>query len=170
MTLQTLEHLPRIGWCQRGVPNPESVAAHSHAVAQVALALIGDSDLDKARVLAMAIVHDAPEALLGDLPRSAVRLLPDGAKPEAEARAARLLLDGFSLDAFREFQAQATRESRFVRLCDKLQLGLRLLAYRRAGQSDLEEFEAGIRELDASEFEPTESLRVEIVRALELLA
>ena len=172
LQLQALEHLPRTGWCQHGISSPESVAAHSLGVAQVVLALLPEVEpqLDLGRALAMAVVHDAPEALLGDFPRDASRLLPEGAKAQAEQRAAEELLAGVSLEAFREYQAAETREARFVRLCDKLQLGLRLLGYRRSGQRGLEDFELGIRDLDASEFIPTELLRVELVRTLERLA
>ncbi len=169
--LQKLEHLPRTGWCQRGITSPESVAAHSLGVAQVALALLPHVEprLDTARVLSMAVVHDAPEALLGDFPRAASRLLPEGAKAHAEMGAAEELLDGASLEAFREYQANESREARFTRLCDKLQLGIRLLAYRRSGQRGLEDFEAGLRDFDASEFAPTEALRSQITDALSSL-
>ncbi len=172
LTIQSLEHLPRIGWCQHGVASPESIAAHTHAVAQIALALCAEVSptLDLGRVLSMAIVHDAPEALLGDLPRSASRLLPEGAKAAAEVQAAKELLTPASLAAFREYQAGETREARFVKLCDRLQLGLRTLAYRRAGQSGLEDFEDGVSDFDALEFAPAEALRIEIVNALEALA
>jgi len=45
-----------------------------------------------------------------------------------------------------------TREARFAKLCDRLQLGLRLVAYLRAGQRGLEDFEATLRATDCSEF------------------
>ena len=174
LSLQALEFLPRTGWLQRGIAHPESVAAHSYGVAVVALALAGrvEPELDKSRVLAMAIAHDVPEAWLGDLPKTAKRVLPEGSKAEAERRAAEELLGPFSEEAgeaFAEYMTQQSREARFVKLCDRLQLGLRLLGYRKAGHAGLDDFEAGLRELDTGEFAPAEELRGEIVAALEAL-
>lgn len=169
LTLQALEHLPRTGWCQSGITTPESIAAHTLGVAQVALALLPqiDPELDTGRVLSMALVHDAPEALIGDFPLAASRLLPEGAKRQAERAAAAELLDASSLDAFHEFLAGETREARFVKLCDKLQLGLRLLAYRKAGRAGLREFEAGLHKLDATEFAGAEELRLALIAKLD---
>jgi 5'-deoxynucleotidase YfbR-like HD superfamily hydrolase len=114
-------------------------------------------------------VHDAPEALLGDLPRAASELLPEGAKRTAEERAARRLLGPLSelaLARFEEQSAGATREARFVRVCDRLQLGLRLLGYRRSGRAGLQEFEATLRELECGEFAPARALQAELLAEL----
>jgi hypothetical protein len=58
-----------------------------------------------------------------------------------------------------EYVAQETREARFARLCDKLQLGVQLLAYLRAGVRGLGEFLARLESLDAREFAGAEDLR-----------
>ena len=47
------------------------------------------------RAVVLATLHDAPEALTGDLPRMVKALLPDGAKAQAEERAAKELLGAF---------------------------------------------------------------------------
>lgn len=164
LALIPLDRLPRTGWIQAGIPHPESVAAHSLGCCQVALALAPrvEPAVDTDRVVALTAVHDLPEALLSDLPRSASELLPDGAKRTAEDRAASELLGALSEDALerhREYQEQATREARLARICDRLHLGLRALAYRRAGSRGLGEFAATLRELDASEFAPAAELR-----------
>ncbi|TDJ71546.1 MAG: HD domain-containing protein [Planctomycetota bacterium] len=170
--LLPLDDLPRTGWIQRGVPAPESIAGHILSTAYVALALAPrvTPELDLGRVLAMALVHDAPEALTGDLPRVAADLLPEGAKARLEQGAAERLLAPLApvaAEAFAEYQSQATREARFTRLCDKLQLGARHVAYVRAGQHGLGEFGAVARELDCGEFPPAEALRLEILAALD---
>ena len=171
LALQKLEHLPRTGWCQRGIDPPESIAAHVAGVSQVALALAPRvaPAISLGRVLTLVTVHDAPEALLGDLPRTAKKLLPNGAKAEAEERAADELLGALSpeaRDAFREYVAGETREARFAQLCDRLQLGLRLLAYLRSGRRGLDDFVAGLERLDAPEFAPCEELREALCRAV----
>jgi len=70
--LHLLKQLPRTGWLVRGVPGPESVAAHSHGVAVWAMWLAqrkmaGGVEVDLASLLAMAALHDLPEAATGDL-------------------------------------------------------------------------------------------------------
>lgn len=170
--LLPLDDLPRTGWVLRGIPAPESIAGHILSTAYVALALTPDVTpaLDLGRVLTMTLVHDAPEALTGDLPRIAAELLPEGAKAQLEAGATERLLRPLApiaAEAFAEYRSQATREARFVRLCDKLQLGARHVAYVRAGQQGLEEFRAVAAGLDCSEFAPAEALRLEILSALD---
>lgn len=171
LTLIPLDRMPRTGWIQAGIPHPESVAAHSLGCCQIALALAPrvTPPLDVDRVVSLAAVHDLPEALLSDLPRTAARLLPEGAKREAEERAAVEVLGPLSPEALErhaEYQAQETREARLAKLCDRLHLGLRTLAYVRSGRRGLEEFVGTLRELDATEFEPCELLQHELLEAL----
>jgi putative hydrolase of HD superfamily len=170
--LLPLESLPRTGWIQCGIANPEPIAGHLLGTAHLALALAPrvDPPLDVDRVVALATIHDAPEALTGDLPRSGAELLPEGAKRTAEARAAEIVLGGLhpvARERFLEFERGETREARLARLCDKLQLGLRLVAYTRAGQRGLSTFRGTLEELDCAEFAPAEELRRALLAALD---
>lgn len=171
LPLLPLESLPRTGWVLRGVAAPETIAGHILNTCYVVLAL-GPRVLpaiDVERAVVLATLHDAPEALTGDLPRVVKGLLPDGAKEQLEERAAAQLLEplsGLALERWREYQAGRTREARFVRLCDRLQMGVRAVAYRRLGLRGLEDFETAIRALDCGEFEPASALRAEILEAL----
>ncbi len=171
LALQPLESLARTGWAMNGIAAPETVAGHvlgtCHAI--LALAPRVAPGIDVEHCLALALVHDAPEALIGDLPRGASDLLPRGAKAAAEEAAARRLLgalSGFALERFGEYRAQNSREARFARLCDRLQMGVRLVGYRRMGVRGLEEFAGTIEGLDCSEFAPAAALRAEILAAL----
>jgi len=168
--LVPLARLPRTGWVMSGVAAPESIAAHAHGVSLLALALGPrvEPALDVDRAVALAAVHDAPEALLTDLPRTASKLLPAGAKRAAEQAAAQALLPPLSDLAqarFDEYLAEETREARFTRLCDKLHMGVMLVAYTRAGTRGLEEFGASLAALDCSEFSPCEALQEELLSA-----
>ena len=171
LALQPLGDLARTGWVQHGIAAPESIAAHVVGTGFVILGL-GPRvrpALDVDRAIALALVHDAPEALIGDLPRAASRLLPAGAKRIAEEGAARELLPPLSALAqarFDEYCAGSSREARFARVCDRLQLGVRLVGYRRAGARGLAEFEETLLALDCGEFEPAQELRREILAAL----
>lgn len=59
----------------RGVPasTAEDVASHSHSTAILTLLLATQAEMnqDLGRLLTMALIHDLPEALIGDIPRSA---------------------------------------------------------------------------------------------------
>lgn len=70
---QRLKRVPRQGWLDRGVPplDTESVADHSLGVALLAWmaaleANVSGANLDAERVLMLALVHDLPEAEIGD--------------------------------------------------------------------------------------------------------
>lgn len=172
IALLALDRLPRTGWILAGVPQPESVAGHVLSTAHVALGLAPgvQPELDLAAVLAAILVHDAPEALSGDLPKRAAGMLPAGAKQALEDGLARDLLGALSplaLASYAGYAAQDSREARFARLCDKLQLGVRLCAYARSGQRGLESFRAGLAALDCDEFPPAEQLRAEILAAFD---
>lgn len=171
LQLLPLESLPRTGWIQHGIDPPESLAGHTVSVAFVALALapLVEPALDVDRVVALALVHDAPEALTGDHSLAGSRLLPEGAKRTAEKAAAKELLGPTALARWEEFEARATREARFAKLCDRLQLGLRLLAYLRAGRRGLGDFEETLRGADCSEFDVAERFHGQLLREIEAL-
>ena len=65
-----LKRLPRTGWLFRGVPAAESIADHSFGTAFVVLALADvlnasgtlPTPLDAGKALAIAVLHDLPEA------------------------------------------------------------------------------------------------------------
>lgn len=175
LALQPLESLPRTGWIQRGIAAPESIGDHVLGACFIVLALGPrvEPPLDVERALSLVLVHDAPEALLGDLPRSANELLPPGAKAEAESRAAARILPPLSELAharFVEYQAGATREARFARVCDRLHLGVRMIGYLRSGARGLGDFAQTVAALDCSEFAPALALHREILAALSRAA
>lgn len=170
--LLALDDLPRTGWLQEGVRPAESIAGHVVGTCFTVLALAPHVEpaLDTDRAIAIALVHDAPEALLSDLPQSASRLLPAGLKAAIEDQIAAELLPPLSHVAherFAEYRAAKTREARFVRVCDRLQMGVRLVGYHRRGVRGLDSFAATLAALDCAEFAVAESLRREILAALD---
>jgi putative hydrolase of HD superfamily len=182
LQVSPLGELPRTGWIQAGLGDAESIGAHSHGVAMVILALgtriaedrerAGEVALDLNRAVALAAVHDLGEALLGDIPKSGADLLPPGAKKSAEAKAAEQLgaaLSSATLELWREFAAGATPEARLARLCDKLQMGLRMVEFLTRGARGLEDFQASIEGLDCREFQACEILQRQLVVAADEL-
>ena len=164
-TNNRLKVSPRTGWAQFGVPCPESVADHSHGVAMAALLLLDliEEDLDRAKVLAMAIAHDLPESVTGDLSLGGSRLLPPGAKAAGEQAAMDELLDGLPFGpAWRarwdEFEALETQEARLVRDADRIDLLVQALTYElTTGNRTLQEF---------WDFAPVESFHFEASRKI----
>ncbi|MEM1008275.1 MAG: HD domain-containing protein [Myxococcota bacterium] len=92
--ISSLKHVPRTGWALRGVPNPESVAAHSFGVGLWAWWLFQRHPqkqiLSLEKILLLALLHDLPEAGIGDLVPRQRKLLfgaeNTNAKQHAEQR------------------------------------------------------------------------------------
>jgi len=143
-----LKTTPRTGWAVRGVVNCESVADHTFGVAMTALTLseLVPQDLDRGKILTMAILHDLAESVTGDLSLGGSRLLPEGAKAEAETRAMDEALAGLGfagnwLETWRQFEDLANDEARVVRDADRIDLLTQALIYERnTGTVNLEEF------------------------------
>ena len=143
-----LKTTPRTGWYQRGVSRPESVADHSHGVAFAALLLtdLAAPEADRAKILTMAVLHDLPEAVTGDLSLGASRLLPAGAKARAEGAALDELGGNLPFfagwrEVWEEFEAGESLEAKLVRDADRLDLLTQALVYERTqGNRELEEF------------------------------
>jgi putative hydrolase of HD superfamily len=144
----TLKRTPRTGWGMRGVPHVESVAEHSFGAAFVAMALaavLGEGIVDLEKVLVMALLHDLAEVRLTDLPTSAIRLLPETVKGQAEARAVGELLSPLPAAErmaalWQEFEEGSSPEGRLVRDADKLEMMVQCLRYEQAGSRGLDEF------------------------------
>jgi putative hydrolases of HD superfamily len=144
--LGALKRLPRTGWLQRGVADPESIAEHSYAVAMLAL-LAGDAveGIDRERLLRMALLHDYAEALMGDLPASAKRLIGPRAKHEGERRAMLELLAGFPagesyIALWQEYCDGRSREAQLLKALDRIEMLIQALEYERAGSRLMDEF------------------------------
>jgi putative hydrolase of HD superfamily len=162
--LITLKLLPRTGWLQRGMMNVESIAEHTFSVASLAL-MVGDihADMDRGRVLAIALLHDIAEALVGDLPFSARRLFGAEAKQQAERRAMIELLEGLPqadeyLALWEEYVEGSSREARLVKQLDRVEMLAQALAYERAGHRAMAEFWEDIDDWWSEEFPAVQAM------------
>jgi putative hydrolase of HD superfamily len=153
-----LKELERAGWLRVGVVAPESVAAHSWGVAWLAL-LLCPVELDRERVLTIALVHDLPEVRVGDItPHDGVS---EGDKHAIEAAAAAGLLGGAPrlLAAWQEYAEDESAEARFVHVLDKLDMALQAIRYAQAQGIDTGEFiESARRKVPATLWEVVESV------------
>lgn len=127
-----LKVLDRAGWKRVGVAAPESVADHSYGVALAALVL-APPELDRARLLAMALLHDLAEVRIGDItPHDGV---PREEKKRREAAAAAALFADHPglLALWEEAEAGQSAEARFLKELDRLDMALQAEAYARLG-------------------------------------
>jgi putative hydrolase of HD superfamily len=154
---------------QRGVAQPENVAAHSYGVSFTALLLaeIIAADLDRAAVLAMAILHDLPEGVTTDIPPAAWRYLPAGAKATAEQQAMQAILGDAPfgprwLAWQEEYRRNGTAEAHLVHDADKLDQFLQAHLYElQTGNRQLAEFWAAPH---AFHFPPAQAIYDELLR------
>lgn len=144
LEVQGFDRVPRMGYVLRGVAEPETVAAHSWQLAFLVWAIAPRiPGLDTARAIELALVHDLAEVRIGDLPRTSVHYFPPGAKKTAETAAFADLMAplGDRASALSdEYAAAQTLEARLVKVCDKLQLLLKVAMYERWGEGGLGEF------------------------------
>ena len=147
LTLDPLADLPRTGWLQRGVVPCESIAAHSHGVAMVAMWLLDhareadpECELDGEKVLRLAVLHDVAEALSGDIPGPLKSQGLREALAAAEDDAMGRLLPPAMLVSWREAAACESAEALLVKAADKLHMRIKALVYESRRGARLDEF------------------------------
>jgi len=136
--LDPLGDLPRTGWLLRGISPCESIAAHTCQVTTL-VALLLDAcradgmTVDGEAALRMALVHDAPEARLGDIPMPVKSPALDAELRVVEARLASELLPPTLYSSWHASEGDSL-EAQLVRAADKLQMLHKLSVYERAGR------------------------------------
>jgi putative hydrolase of HD superfamily len=148
-----LKQLYRQGWLRRGVPPErcESVAEHSLNVALLAL-FWADAhlpDLDREKVLRIALLHDFGEIYAGDLvPADGVA---SQKKHKLEAQSVTAVLQKLAngpayIATWQEYARGESAEARFVRQIDRLEMALQASVYQHQGLVDPSEFFASAQE------------------------
>ena len=139
-----LKHVARAGWLRVGIHDPESVAGHSWGMAWLVMNLCPDN-VDLTRALKIAIVHDLPEVLAGDItPHDGIS---KDEKITIETQAAETLFSDKPemMDIWKEYAAGESPEARFVKECDALDMALQALHYQRKHGTDPSEFIASAK-------------------------
>jgi len=124
----------RRGWVKKlGMKHPESVADHSYRTALMAMVISDSRGLNTGRAMRLALLHDLPEAIVGDATpgeRSGAR------KSALETKAMEEIISDFPKDAkdlyrgvWREYLEGATKEARLVRQLDKLEMAIQAWEY-----------------------------------------
>ncbi len=163
-TMDTLEALPRTGYLLRGVRPCENVAAHCYGTALLAMLLAdAETGVDSEKVLRMAILHEAGEAITGDIPRIANKFFPQGSVKSAEQKAAAEVLSDFEksapyLELVEEYIEGKTREAKLVRAADKLQMLCKVRFYEQAGSNNLDDFFKNDQGMDLADLPVAQAL------------
>jgi putative hydrolase of HD superfamily len=146
-TLQKLKQLKRAGWVNKGVAEPESVAEHSYSLSVLALFCAKDSTLDIGKLLAMTLLHDIGESIIGDItPRDGVSAED---KSNREIEAVKSILSehdstGTLFELWLDFELRRTPEAVLVGQLDKLDAYLQARQYK-LDSNGLAEFAATTR-------------------------
>jgi putative hydrolase of HD superfamily len=142
-----LKQLYRQGWLRRDISPArcESVADHSFGVAMLSMLLVDACfpELDRDKVVRMALLHDLGEVYAGDV------IPGDALSPEEKHRQERLsvvqvlhkLPNGEAyVKLWQEYERASSPEARFVRQIDRLEMGLQASVYEHQGLGELSDF------------------------------
>ena len=127
-----LKRIPRTGWVQAGIKEPESVADHSFRTTLLAMVLSDQMGLDTEKVVRMALIHDLAESRTGDLTPS--QKPDDHSENESNAMAGILGLlprglgDRYMV-LWEEYETKETPEARLVHNADRIEMLVQALEY-----------------------------------------
>ena len=133
-----LKALPRAGWIRQGIEHPESVAAHSWGLAILCLEFAPrvQMNLNLEKVLKLALTHDLPEVLVGDItPHDGIS---KSQKQQLEENSAKTVLNSTMFEWWQEYDVNDTPEAKFVHAMDKIDMALQAMLYQN--QVDTKEF------------------------------
>lgn len=144
--LQRLKTQKRTGWINRNIPNPESIADHMYRMAILAMCT-SDASLDIPKCVLMCVVHDLAEAQVGDITPSEGISKEEKRQLESEAmhNFVHDMLHGseaaLRIEAlWREYEEQQTKEARFVKDLDRLEMALQAREYEKEHCKYLQDF------------------------------
>jgi putative hydrolase of HD superfamily len=131
-----LKQTERTGWVEVGVYQPESVADHTFRTAFLCMLYADMEDLDPLKLLRMALIHDLPEAILGDLTPKQKNAKTKENEETAISHILRLLPKKQKenyLAVWKEYQEGETREAQAVRQLEKIEMALQAKEYEKLG-------------------------------------
>ena len=149
-TVGKSKRILRSGWIRVKVKDPESVAEHSFRVGFLAMVLSGklNVDLDKNKLIKMALLHDLAEVITGDIVverGDIVDIKKRDEKERMEEVGIKKIFDKIGqgeeyASIFHEMISRITPEAKIFSQFDKLEMALQALEYEREQGKNLEEF------------------------------
>lgn len=146
--LENLKKIKRTGWVEREIKNPESVADHSFRVAVLAMVLGDKLDVDKNKLIKMALVHDWAESLVGDIVTeygNEMKQKLSDLKFQKEKKAFKKMTSSLSngkeyFNLWIEYEEQKSKEAKILKQLDKLEMALQAAEYEKVNNKNLEIF------------------------------
>ncbi len=139
-----LKEVPRTGWHIYDVKNPETVSGHAY---RLAIMCMHYCKVKTMRCVGMALVHDLPEVVTGDIAirnqKKNQKVTDEEKKNQELAAAKKLFVNQQELfDLWKEYVDNETDEAKLVHDLDKVEMVLQALEYQQQGRSPhlLEEF------------------------------
>jgi len=137
-TVGRLKTTPRSGWVEVGIRQPESVADHIFRTSILCMIYSDLEGLDELKLLRMALIHDLPEAITGDLTPSRKTIRSEKKEDTAINQILSLLPKKQRekyMTAWNEYQECKTKEAKAVRQLEKLEMALQAKEYEEAGST-----------------------------------
>jgi len=129
-----LKRTPRAGWVEVGIRQPESVAGHIFRTSILCMVYADMEGLDQLKLLRMALIHDLPEAITGDLTPSK-KTKESKEKEDAAINQILELLPKKQrkkyMTDWNEYQEGKTEEAKAVRQLEKLEMALQAKEYEK---------------------------------------
>ena len=140
-----LKRIQRTGWVDIGVCAPESVADHTFRMAILCMLYADRNNLDTSKMLKMALIHDLPEAIIGDLMPSQKNAKTKKDEKDAICEILSLLPEKQKAEYYAiwtEYQQGETKEAKAARQLDKIEMTLQAKEYEKMGhdKKSLERF------------------------------
>jgi putative hydrolases of HD superfamily len=133
-----LKSIKRRGWTDAGITDQESVADHSFRMAIMGAYLSEEIKLDSAKIIRMCLIHDLAESEIGDI--TPEEKVSEVLHRKDEDRVSRAIYSSLPdkerklfLREWEELLEMKTREAKLVWQIDKLEMGLTMKDYLRAG-------------------------------------
>ncbi|XP_076288647.1 5'-deoxynucleotidase HDDC2 isoform X1 [Lasioglossum baleicum] len=130
-----LKHMKRTGWVIRNVPDPETIAGHMYRMAMLSFLVDNDEQLDKVKIMQMALIHDLAECIVGDItPHCGVSPDEKHRREDAAMETICKLLGNkgpMILEMFREYEKQESPEAKYVKDLDILDLMMQAYEYEK---------------------------------------
>lgn len=149
-TIGKSKRLLRTGWVREKIKDPESVAEHSFRVSVFAMVLSDKLgyDLDKNKLIKMAILHDLGEVITGDIVTERhefIDIKKRDLKEKDEKEGIREIFGKIGeeeeyVKIFEEMIERVTPEAKAFWQFDKLEMALQAHEYEEEQGKDLEEF------------------------------
>ena len=133
-----LKRTERTGWVDVGIYEPESVADHTFRTAVFCMLYADIEALDPLKLLRMALIHDLPEAVIGDLMPSQKTKETKENEENAINQMLNLLPETHRenyLAVWNEYQEGKTKEAKAVRQIEKIEMALQAKEYESFGST-----------------------------------